>query len=107
VQRQAVVSALLKDTARLGTQLRGLMQRNGAQLGSFFDSLDTVSALLVREKTQLQRAIVYLGQFGVNITNVTGAGPWLDLLSPSVVVPDNQIHNCGPDPAAQKKPCGP
>jgi phospholipid/cholesterol/gamma-HCH transport system substrate-binding protein len=105
VQRQAVVSALLHDTARLGSQLSRLMQRDGAQLGTFFASLDTVSALLVREKAQLQRAIVYLGQFGVNITNVTGAGPWLDLLSPSVVVPDNQIHNCGPEPAAQKKPC--
>jgi ABC-type transporter Mla subunit MlaD len=107
VQRHAVVSALLRDTARLGTQLRRLMDRNGAQLDTFFASLDTVSALLVHEKAQLQRAIVYLGQFGVNITNVTGAGPWLDLLSPSVVVPDNQIRNCGPDPAAQKKPCSP
>ncbi|MDT4917419.1 MAG: phospholipid/cholesterol/gamma-HCH transport system substrate-binding protein [Pseudonocardiales bacterium] len=106
VQRQAVVSSLLKDTARLGTQLRVLMQRNGAQLDTFFDSLDTVSRLLAREKGQLQRAVVYLGQFGVNITNVTGAGPWLDLLTPSVVVPDNQIKNCGTDPAAQKKPCG-
>jgi phospholipid/cholesterol/gamma-HCH transport system substrate-binding protein len=107
VQRHAVVSRLLRDTARLGEQLRRLMERNGAQLDTFFSSLDTVSALLVREKRQLQRAIVYLGQFGVNITNVTGAGPWLDLLSPSVVVPDNQIHGCGPDPAAQKKPCSP
>lgn len=107
VQRQAVVSSLLRDTARLGTQLRVLMQRNGAQLDTFVASLDTVSKLLVREKGQLQKAIVYLGQFGVNITNVTGAGPWLDLLSPSVVVPDNQIENCGPNPAAQKKPCSP
>jgi phospholipid/cholesterol/gamma-HCH transport system substrate-binding protein len=107
VQRHAVVSRLLKDTALLGSQLRVLMQRNGAQLDTFFASLDTVSRLLAREKSQLQRAIVYLGQFGVNITNVTGAGPWLDLLSPTVVVPDNQIKNCGLDPAAQKKPCSP
>ena len=103
VQRQAVVSALLKDTARLGAQLRVLMQRNGAQLDTFFASLDTVSRLLVREKGQLQRAIVYLGQFGVNITNVTGAGPWLDLMSPTVVVPDNQIKNCGPNPATPEE----
>jgi phospholipid/cholesterol/gamma-HCH transport system substrate-binding protein len=107
VQRHAVVSRLLQDTARLVSQLRVLMQRNGAQLDTFFGSLDTVSRLLAREKSQLQRAIVYLGQFGVNITNVTGAGPWLDLLSPTVVVPDNQIKNCGQDPAAQKKPCSP
>jgi hypothetical protein len=66
-----------------------------------------VSGLLAREKHQLQRSIVYLGQFGVNITNVTGAGPWLDLLTPSVVVPDNQVVGCGTDPAADKKPCSP
>lgn len=107
VQRHAVVDRLLRDTARLGTQLRSLMQRNGAQLHSFLSSLDSVSRLLVREKRQLQRSIVYLGQFGENIANVTGSGPWLDLLTPSVVVPDNQIVGCGTQPAAQKKPCSP
>ncbi len=43
----------------------------------------------------------------MNITNVTGAGPWLDLLTPTVVVPDNQIVGCGKSPATQKKPCNP
>jgi phospholipid/cholesterol/gamma-HCH transport system substrate-binding protein len=107
VQRHALVDQLLRDTARLGNQLRALMQHNREQLNSFLSSIDTVSGLLVREKQQLQRSIVYLGQFGVNITNVTGSGPWLDLLTPSVVVPDNQVVGCGTDPAADKKPCSP
>jgi phospholipid/cholesterol/gamma-HCH transport system substrate-binding protein len=106
-RRHALVAGLLRDTARLGAQLRLLVARDGAQLGSLFRSLDTVTALLVKEQRQLQRSIVYLGQFGVNITNVTGAGPWLDLFTPTVVVPDNQIRDCGADPAAQQKPCGP
>jgi phospholipid/cholesterol/gamma-HCH transport system substrate-binding protein len=107
VQRHALVDQLLRDTAQLGNQLRTLMQHNRSQLNTFLASIDSVSKLLVREKRQLQQSIVYLGQFGVNITNVTGAGPWLDLLTPSVVVPDNQIVGCGTDPAADKKPCGP
>lgn len=107
VQRHALVDQLLRDTARLGNQLRALMQHNRAQLNTFLASIDTVSKMLVREKQQLQRSILYLGQFGANITNVTGAGPWLDLLTPSVVVPDNQIDGCGTDPAADKKPCSP
>jgi phospholipid/cholesterol/gamma-HCH transport system substrate-binding protein len=107
VQRHALVDQLLRDTARLGNELRALMQRNRAQLNTFLASIDTVSKLLVREKQQLQRSIVYLGQFGTNITNVTGAGPWLDLLTPSVVVPDNQLAGCGTDPAAGRKPCNP
>jgi phospholipid/cholesterol/gamma-HCH transport system substrate-binding protein len=107
VQRHALVDRLLRDTARLGNELRALMQHNRTQLDAFLASIDTVSGLLAREKHQLQRSIVYLGQFGVNITNVTGAGPWLDLLTPSVVVPDNQVVGCGTDPAADKKPCSP
>jgi phospholipid/cholesterol/gamma-HCH transport system substrate-binding protein len=106
-QRQAVVDQLLRDTARLGTQLHALIQRNGGQLSTLFASLDTVTAVLEKEHQQLQNAVLYLGQFGVNIANVTGAGPWLDLLTPTAVIPDNQIHGCGKNPAADKKPCSP
>lgn len=106
-QRHTLIDQLLQDTAQLGTQLKVLMDRNGAQLHSLLTDLDTVTATLVKEKQQLQNAIIYLGQFGENITNVTGAGPWLDLLTPTVVVPDNQIKGCGTNPAADKKPCSP
>ena len=107
-QRHDLISRLLADTARLGNQLRVLMNRNGAQLTSLFRDLDTVTAVLVKEKKQLQEAIVNLGQFGVNITNITGSGPWLDLLTPTAVVPDNQIVGCGTNPdALTKKPCSP
>jgi ABC-type transporter Mla subunit MlaD len=84
------------------------MKRNGAQLTSLFRDLDTVTAVLVKEKEQLQQAIVSLGQFGVNITNIAGSGPWLDLLTPTAVVPDNQIVGCGTNPdALAEKPCSP
>jgi phospholipid/cholesterol/gamma-HCH transport system substrate-binding protein len=106
-QRHAVVSRLLRDTALLGAQLRTLMTRNGAQLDTLLASLDSVTALLAKEKQQLQDSVGYLGQFGVNITNVTGSGPWLDLLTPTAVVPDNQLRGCGTHPVADKKPCTP
>jgi phospholipid/cholesterol/gamma-HCH transport system substrate-binding protein len=106
-QRHALVSQLLRDTARLGAQLQILMRRDAAHLHTLLASLDTVSALLVKERRQLQSAIVYLGQFGVNISNVTGAGPWLDLLTPSAVIPDNQLVGCGANPSGKKKPCSP
>jgi phospholipid/cholesterol/gamma-HCH transport system substrate-binding protein len=106
-QRHAVITRLLQDTAKLGAELRILIARNGAQLTSLLRNLDAVTGVLVKEKGQLQKAIRSLGQFGVNITNVTGSGPWLDLLTPTVVVPDNQIAGCGANPAAQTKPCSP
>jgi phospholipid/cholesterol/gamma-HCH transport system substrate-binding protein len=106
-QRHAVITQLLRDTAALGTQLKVLMARDGAQLTGLLRNLDAVTGVLVKEKGQLQKAVRTLGQFGVNVTNVTGGGPWLDLLTPTVVVPDNQIAACGPNPATQKKPCSP
>lgn len=106
-QRHALISQLLRDTAHLGAQLKVLMARNGAQLTSLFASLDSVTAVLVKERRHLQDAIVNLGQFGVNISNLTGAGPWLDLLTPTVVVSDNELLGCGKTPTAGKKPCNP
>jgi phospholipid/cholesterol/gamma-HCH transport system substrate-binding protein len=105
-QRHELISQLLRDTARLGSQLSRLIGRNGAQLQSLLANLDAVTSVLAKEKAQLQSAVVNLGQFSLNIANVSGAGPWLDLLSPTVVVPDNQIVGCGRNPAAESKPCG-
>lgn len=106
-QRHAVITQLLRDTARLGAALTRLMARNSAQLGRLLANLDSVTGVLVREKAALAAAIVNLGQFSVNITNVTGSGPWLDLLTPTAVVPDNQIAGCGPNPAGRSEPCNP
>lgn len=106
--RSLVIGQLLQDTARLGTELRDLMTRDGAQLGRLLTNLDSVTAVLAKEKAQLQRAVVNLGQFSVNIANATGAGPWADLLVPVGVRPDSVIAGCGPDVASipsGQKPC--
>jgi hypothetical protein len=76
-------------------------------LTTLLANLDAVTGVLAKEKAHLQAAIVNLGQFSINFTNVGGSGPWLDLLTPTTVVPDNQIVGCGKNPAAQKKPCNP
>lgn len=105
--RQEVISQLLRDTAQLGTQLDLLIRRDGAPLRSVLANLDTVTQVLAQQKAQLQQAVINLGQFGINITNATGAGPWLDLLTPVALIPDNQIKACGTDPAGDKThPCG-
>jgi phospholipid/cholesterol/gamma-HCH transport system substrate-binding protein len=104
--RHELISQLLTDTARLGAELQRSIQSDGDELRPLLRNLDSMSAVLAQERTQLQRAVVNLGQFSVNITNATGAGPWIDLLSPTAVVPDDQIVGCGPDPASQRKVCG-
>lgn len=104
--RHRVISQLLRDTARLGTQLDTLMRRSGAKLGAVLANLATVTKVLVKQRKDLQSGIVNLGQFSVNIANVNGSGPWLDLLTPTSVVPDNQIVGCGKNVATDtQKPC--
>jgi phospholipid/cholesterol/gamma-HCH transport system substrate-binding protein len=106
-QRHAVISRLLVDTANLGRQLRKLIGEDGAQFASLFSNLATVTGVLRKEKRALQNAVVNLGQFSVNIANATGSGPYLDLFSPTILVPDNQLKACGPHPEdVSKKPCG-
>jgi phospholipid/cholesterol/gamma-HCH transport system substrate-binding protein len=104
-QRHQIISNLLADTAKLGDQLSRLITTNGAQLHGLLGNLNSVTAVLAKEKAQLQKAAVVLGQFSINIANATGAGPWLDLLTPVAVVPDNQIVGCGSNPNTTSGPC--
>jgi phospholipid/cholesterol/gamma-HCH transport system substrate-binding protein len=105
-QRRTIIDQLLADTAELGSQIGQLVSRNGAQLAPLLSNLKSVTGVLSADKVQLQQAIINLGQFSVNIANATGSGPWLDLLTPTVVVPDNQIKACGAHPDSSKGPCG-
>ncbi|HZY76559.1 MAG TPA: MCE family protein [Jatrophihabitantaceae bacterium] len=104
-RRQQVIDSLLRHTVQLGRQLRELIDRNGAQLQPLLSNLDKVGQVLAADKQQLQQAVVNLGSFSVNIANATGSGPWLDLLSPVAVTPDNVIVGCGPQPDSKSGPC--
>lgn len=105
-QRQAVIDDLLASTADLGKQISVLISKDGAQLGRLLDNLTSITKVLVEDRQQLQQAVINLGQFSINIANATGSGPWLDLLTATVVVPDNQIKACGVHPDSSKGPCG-
>jgi phospholipid/cholesterol/gamma-HCH transport system substrate-binding protein len=105
-QRQAIIAQLLTDTANLGRQVGELISNNGAQLTPLLANLNAVTAVLAKDQAQLKQAVVNLGRFSINVANATGSGPWLDLLTPTVVVPDNQIKACGAHPDSSKGPCG-
>jgi len=104
-QRQNVIDSLLQHTVQLGRQLRALIDKNGAQLQPLLANLDKVGQVLAADKQQLQQAVVNLGDFSINIANASGSGPWLDLLSPVAVTPDNVIVGCGPEPNSKSGPC--
>lgn len=102
-ERRDAINSLLRNTAQLGKQVSVLIQRNGARLGDVLKDVDTVTAVLARNSRKLTAAITQLGQFSVNIANATGSGPWLDLLVPTALIPDELIAACGKNP---KPGCG-
>jgi len=93
-QRRAVIHDLLVDTSSLARQLSSLITRDSAQLGPLLDGLQSVTALLVRDEASLDHSIQLLGPFSRYVANATGSGSWLDLLTPTVLLPDNVVVQC-------------
>jgi phospholipid/cholesterol/gamma-HCH transport system substrate-binding protein len=97
-ERRDVIDRLLADTADLGKEVGQLIEKDGAPLTSLLHNIDEISGVLAQNRAQLQAAIKNLSQFSVNIANASGNGPWVDLLLPTLVEPDNVIAACGTKP---------
>ena len=93
-QRRAIVHSLLVDATNLSRQLGSLITRDGAQLQPLLANLQSVSDLLVRDQSSLDSSIQLLGPFSRYVANATGSGTWLDLLSPTILIPDNELVTC-------------
>jgi phospholipid/cholesterol/gamma-HCH transport system substrate-binding protein len=96
--RHVVIQRLFRDTAALGAELSDLIDEAGAPLTSALRSVDQLAAVLAHDDAQIRQSITALGQFSVNIANVTGNGPWLDVLLPTALIPDGVIAACGKHP---------
>ncbi len=76
--RRDTVKALLQGTARLGTQLTGLVRDNEDILRPALAKLDEVSAILQRNQDNLDEALAKLGPYYRNISSALGNGRWVD-----------------------------
>ena len=76
--RRDTVKAMLTGTARLGTQLQGLVKDNQDQLKPALDKLDQVSASLQRNQDNLNKALKQLGPYYRVLAAATGNGRWVD-----------------------------
>jgi phospholipid/cholesterol/gamma-HCH transport system substrate-binding protein len=93
-QRRQEVRQLLASTAALSQQLSTIVHGDSAQLGTLLSNLQTVSALLARDATTLGNAIPVLAAFDRYTANVTGSGPFADVVVPTMLIPDNVIAQC-------------
>jgi len=77
-QRRAVIRGIIRDTAALATQLRGLVDDNEAVLRPALRDLATVTRVLRRSERQLDQTLTYAAPYAREFTNVGGSGEWFD-----------------------------
>ncbi|WP_254450664.1 MCE family protein [Aeromicrobium stalagmiti] len=77
-QRRETVAAMLDGTARLGTQLQGLVKDNEKQLRPALEKLDDVARILQENQDNLDSALKKLGPYYRVVTSALGNGRWVD-----------------------------
>ncbi|HEY0890746.1 MAG TPA: MCE family protein [Nocardioides sp.] len=77
-RRREAVNAMLSGTARLGTQVRGLVADNEKQLRPALAKLDRVTAILQRNQANLDDALAKVGPYYRMLTSALGNGRWVD-----------------------------
>jgi phospholipid/cholesterol/gamma-HCH transport system substrate-binding protein len=93
-QRHQAIAALLRSTAALTTQLNAIISTHQAQLGPLVTDLNTISAVLARDKGDLATAIPLLTAANRYLANVSGSGNFGDFILPAALIPDNVIAQC-------------
>jgi phospholipid/cholesterol/gamma-HCH transport system substrate-binding protein len=76
--RRDAIHALLTGTTSLGTQLSGLVEDNQRQLKPTLDALGKVTAVLLKNRTKLDRTLALAGPYYRLVGNTLGNGRWFD-----------------------------
>ncbi|GGS41832.1 MCE family protein [Streptomyces griseoviridis] len=76
--RRDAVTALLKGSRALGTQLTGLVEDNERQLGPTLEALGRVTTVLTENSAQLERTLALVGPYYRLLGNTVGNGRWFD-----------------------------
>lgn len=101
--RRETVRAMLQGTARLGTQLEGLVHDNEAQLRPALAKLDEVAAILQRNQENLDAALKLIGPYYRGLAAATGNGRWVDSYicglfdeNAAPILDNDIVRNCQP-----------
>lgn len=93
--RKAVLKALLEDTASLSAQLTALVRDNRAQLDPLLANLHSVVLVLQANINNLDQSVKALGPAGRYLTNVFGAGRWMDVYGENLIISDKVLCELG------------
>jgi phospholipid/cholesterol/gamma-HCH transport system substrate-binding protein len=87
--RREAIHDLLTGTTDLAAQLSGLVADNQRQLAPALSQLDTVTGILQRHTTNIDRSLKLAGPYFRLVNNATGSGRWIDSYICGLV-PDNR-----------------
>jgi phospholipid/cholesterol/gamma-HCH transport system substrate-binding protein len=111
--RKDAISALLKGTQQLSTQLSGLVADNRGQLKPTLEKLGKVTDVLQRNQDNLSRSLALMAPFARVGANATGNGRWFEgylcgLLPPTLTPLGLEINpeGCTPPIAAPNQGVG-
>jgi phospholipid/cholesterol/gamma-HCH transport system substrate-binding protein len=93
-RRQAIAN-LLTSTTDLSQHLSAILSTNKTELTPLIANLQQVSAVLSKDSASLATIVPDLAAFDRYTANATGNGLYTDLLSPTLLIPDNLVAQCG------------
>jgi len=101
--RRDAVKEMLAGTAALGTQVKGLIKDNQAQLTPALQKLDKVTEILQANQANLDAAAKRLGPYYTMLTSAMGNGHWVDAYicglfgdDGAPVLQNDVVRNCHP-----------
>lgn len=102
-KRREAIRQMLEGTARLGTQITGLVKDNEARLRPALAQLDQVSQILQRNQAQLDATLAKLGPYYRTLASATGNGRWIDAYvcglfgtNGRAVLDNDVVRDCAP-----------
>lgn len=108
-QRRDAVHDMLTGTARLGTQIEGLVKDNEKTLAPALAKLDRVSEILQRNQDHLEEALKKMGPYYRVLVSATGNGRWIDSYlcglfdeDGAPVLDNDVVRNCQPTKGASR-----
>ena len=87
VQRRQAISELLANTAAVARNLTGLVKDNEAELAPTLDRLNSVTAMLEKNRDNLSKALPGLKKFEITTSESVASGPYYSAYVPNLIPP--------------------
>ncbi|MDG4669267.1 MCE family protein [Mycobacterium sp. 236(2023)] len=85
VERRRAIAALLAETSALATNLSGLIAENEKQLAPALEKLNSVLAVLEKNRDQIGEALPSLAKFQSAFSEIVASGPFYNAYVPNLI----------------------